>query len=242
MIGFIYPRYVHCVVTAGPTYEALDRVRRLTNFSTGRLGSELAAFLADRGYEVTLLIGEQANYSGPRKAAHVATFSDTADLRERLHTLAKQSVHAVFHAAAVSDFAFGKIWRRSDTGELIGIKSGKISTRQGTLLAELVPTGKIIGQLRAWFPRAGIVGWKYEVEGDRSNVLEASRDQIQENHTDACVANGPAYGKGFGLVGAEGQSRHLPNSPELFAALQELITAKSLKAAPRRNRKGLQKA
>ena len=51
---------MHCLVTAGPTYETMDNVRRLTNFSTGRLGTELANFLAESGHNVTLLIGEQA--------------------------------------------------------------------------------------------------------------------------------------------------------------------------------------
>jgi phosphopantothenoylcysteine synthetase/decarboxylase len=49
---------MNCIVTAGPTYEPLDDVRRLTNFSTGRLGTELANFLAARGHKVILLIGE----------------------------------------------------------------------------------------------------------------------------------------------------------------------------------------
>ncbi|HYG35630.1 MAG TPA: phosphopantothenoylcysteine decarboxylase, partial [Clostridia bacterium] len=46
---------MRCIVTAGPTYESLDNVRRLTNFSTGRLGSELVNFLTERGHEVILL-------------------------------------------------------------------------------------------------------------------------------------------------------------------------------------------
>ena len=54
---------MNCIVTAGPTCEPLDEVRRLTNFSTGRLGTELANFLAARGHKVTLLVGEQATYS-----------------------------------------------------------------------------------------------------------------------------------------------------------------------------------
>jgi len=53
---------MRCLVTAGPTYEPLDAVRRLTNFSTGRLGSELAAFLAAHGHKVRLLLGEQATF------------------------------------------------------------------------------------------------------------------------------------------------------------------------------------
>ena len=45
---------MNCIVTAGPTYEPLDEVRRLTNSSTGRLGSELANYLTARGHRVTL--------------------------------------------------------------------------------------------------------------------------------------------------------------------------------------------
>jgi phosphopantothenate---cysteine ligase (CTP) len=69
---------MNCVVTAGPTYEPPDQVRRLTNFSTGRLGSELVNFPAARGHEVALLIGQQATYRGERHARRVATFSTTA--------------------------------------------------------------------------------------------------------------------------------------------------------------------
>src|SRR2546430_14467354 len=135
---------MRCIVTAGPTYEPLDEVRRLTNFSSGRLGSELANFLTKRGHEVTLLIGQQATFQGERRAHSVQTFTTTADLGDRLRALAVESADAVFHAAAVCDFGFGKIWVRSEQGELKEIKSGKISTRRGTLLAELRPTPKII--------------------------------------------------------------------------------------------------
>src|SRR5260370_1423258 len=131
---------MRCVVTAGPTFEPLDAVRRLTNFSTGRLGSELANFLAARGHEMALLIGQLATYRGQRQAREVQTFSTTADLRQRLRALAGQPVETVFHAAAVSDFTFGKIFMRSAQGELSETKSGKISTRDEPLLAELVPT------------------------------------------------------------------------------------------------------
>ena len=120
---------MNCVVTAGPTYETMDNVRRLTNFSTGRLGTELANYLTACGHNVTLLVGEQATYGGERKAMRVKAFSTTADLMEKLQALAKLDIGAVFHAAAVSDFTFGKIWLRSEQGALSEIKSGKISTR-----------------------------------------------------------------------------------------------------------------
>jgi len=214
---------MHCIVTAGPTYERLDNVRRLTNFSTGRLGTELANYLVARGHDVTLLIGEQATHCGERRAQKVKTFTTTANLREQLQALARQDVGAVFHAAAVSDFTFGKIWLRSPEGELTKIKSGKMSTSQGTLLAELVPTPKIIAELRGWFPKAQLVGWKYEVEGDRAAVVRAAEKQLAESSTDVCVANGPAYGRGFGLVMNGKPAAHLADSSALFEALEKLL-------------------
>lgn len=215
---------MNCVVTAGPTYETLDQVRRLTNFSTGRLGTELASFLTDCGHNVTLLRGEQATYCGERKALRVKTFSTTADLMSQLQSLAKLEIGAVFHAAAVSDFKFGKIWLRSEQGELIEITAGKISTRQGTLLAELQPTPKVIARLREWFPTAKLVGWKFEVDGDRASVLRAAAQQLHDCRTNACVANGPAYGPGFGLVTRASAPLDLPGTTELFAALADFVT------------------
>lgn len=215
---------MNCVVTAGPTFETLDNVRRLTNFSTGRLGAELANFLTTRGHNVTLLRGEQATYSGASKALRVKPFTTTADLMANLQALARVDIHAVFHAAAVSDFTFGKIWLRSEQGELSEIKSGKISTRQGTLLAELVPTPKIIAGLREWYPQAKLIGWKYEVDGDRASVRRAAAQQLRDCRTDLCVANGPAFGAGFGLVTGPGSCTEVSTAEELFGALDQFLS------------------
>jgi len=214
---------MYCVVTAGPTYEPLDDVRRLTNFSTGRLGSELATFLSSHGHEVRLLLGQQASYRSEFQKAQIYTFTTTNDLRDRLRALSATPIDAIFHTAAVSDFGFGKVWLRSAQGELTEIKSGKISTRQGTLLAELVPTPKIIMEVRDWFPKAYLIGWKYEVDGDRNSVLALAQNQISDCRTDICVANGPAYGPGFGLVTRQNGYIHVPDTQKLFAGLEALL-------------------
>jgi phosphopantothenoylcysteine decarboxylase/phosphopantothenate--cysteine ligase len=214
---------VKCIVTAGPTYEPLDEVRRLTNFSTGRLGSDLATFLSAQGHEVTLLIGQQATWQGERKASHVETFTTAGDLKERLRKRGSQEVGVVFHAAAVSDFGFGAIWQRKHGGELQVVKAAKVSTTLEGLLAELVPTPKIIAELRAWYPLARLVGWKYEMDGVREDVLAKALQQIAANRTDACVANGRAYGKGFGVVRERSELKHCETMPELFAALADIL-------------------
>ena len=215
---------MNCIVTAGPTYEPLDDVRRLTNFSTGRLGTELANFLAARGHKVLLLVGESATYSGARRAQRVESFTTTADLREKLKILSAKKVEAIFHAAAVSDFAFGRMFSPNEAGKLAEIKSvKKIPTREGKLLVELVPTPKIIAGLRGWFPRTRIAGWKFEAEGARAEALAAAKRQIAECSTDLCVANGPAYGEGFGVVPREGKAAHLASAPLLFEALEKFL-------------------
>jgi len=216
---------MNCIVTAGPTYEALDDVRRLTNFSTGRLGTELANFLAARGHRVTLLLGESATYTGERRAQSVKTFSTTADLRAKLKAFSGKKVDAIFHAAAVSDFTFGQMFTRDAAGRLKPFTpSKKIATRGGSLLVDLVPTPKIIAELRGWFPRTKIVGWKFEADGGRADALRAAKRQIADCATDCCVANGPAYGKGFNLVSAGG-TKHFAAMPKLFAALEQLQAA-----------------
>ena len=212
-----------CIVTAGPTFEPLDDVRRLTNFSTGRLGTELANFLTARGHKVTLLIGESATWPGERKASSVKVFSTTADLRAKLKAFSGKKVDAIFHAAAVSDFAFGQIFTETKTGEFSALKaSKKISTRQGAMLVELVPTPKIIAELRGWFPKAKIVGWKFEANGKRADALRAAEKQLTDCATDFCVANGPAYGKGFNLVSADVR-KHLGDAQKLFSTLEKIF-------------------
>jgi len=210
-----------CIVTAGPTFEELDEVRRLTNFSTGTLGTELANFLTERGHEVELLRGRGATCRLEPKTSRVQIFTTTADLRKRLQALSG-GAGTVFHAAAVSDFAFAKIWERAADGSLTEIRSPKITTRAGNILAELTPTPKIISELRAWFPNALLVGWKYELESDRAQAIARASRQLVENWTDACVVNGRAYGEGFGLVTPPGQCRHLADRELLFDALEKL--------------------
>lgn len=213
---------MNCIVTAGPTFEPLDDVRRLTNFSTGRLGTELANFLTTHGHKVTLLIGESATWPGERKAASVKNFSSTRDLRAKLKAFSGKQVDAIFHASAVSDFTFGKMFVRNAAGKLKPFKpSKKISTRGGNLVVELVPTPKIIAELRGWFPKTKIIGWKFEADGQRADALRSAKKQMADCSTDACVANGPAYGKGFSLVTTRGK-KHFADKEGLFAALAAL--------------------
>jgi len=222
---------VRCIVTAGPTFEPLDQVRRLTNFSTGRLGTQLAQFLVSRGAEVLLLRGEASTFTETIIGAQIEQFDTTINLAKKLEQLAGDHVQAVFHAAAVSDFRFGCVLKRTSGGSMQEVNSGKVPTRElanaadssSAYFIELLPTPKIISRLREWFPAACIVGWKYEVDGTKADAVKLGCEQIAVNRTDACVVNGPAYGAGFALVRASGEIIDLPSAPELFEQLVHLV-------------------
>ncbi|MSR67174.1 MAG: DNA/pantothenate metabolism flavoprotein domain protein [Pedosphaera sp.] len=213
---------MRCIVTAGPTFEPLDAVRRLTNHSTGTLGSELANHLVASGHQVTLLLGEAATFAGEQRAQKVLRFTTTDDLADKLTKLAGKSADAVFHASAVSDFRFGTIWREGTDGKRTKIKAGKIPTADGRLFGELIPTPKIISRLRELFPGSILIGWKYEIEGSRTDAIRLARQQILRHQLDHCVANGPAYGSGFGIVDGTLLTR-CTDKRSLFLRLEKLL-------------------
>lgn len=203
-------------VTAGPSYEPIDEVRRLTNFSTGELGTLLADRLADAGFEVICLRGTGATYQAGLDKCRHEPFTTNADLLARLAKLSRaQEIAAVFHAAALCDFMVTRV------GDVTGnaVEAPKIESRSGRLVLHLEPAKKIIRELRGLFPHAVIVGWKYELNGTRPDALGKAWCQIQENHTDACVLNGRAWGHGFAFCTPPDSVRELRDKAEVAAFL-----------------------
>jgi phosphopantothenoylcysteine decarboxylase/phosphopantothenate--cysteine ligase len=218
---------MHCVVTAGPTAEPLDEVRRLTNESTGRLGAGLSQFLAAKGCRVTLLWSRMSVVPKPREVDCIREFTTTAELGLALEAVAGEGAEAVFHVAAVSDFTFGRVYERTASGSLIERQQQKIESEGGDLVVELKPTPKLIAGLVTWFPKALCVGWKYEMNGDRPQAIQSALAQIQRNKTHGCVVNGAAYGPGYGLVTADGACRHLETAAALYEGLWELLKSRT---------------
>ena len=206
------------VVTSGPSYEPVDRVRRLSNLSTGELGTLLSEGFAEAGHAVLCFRGEGSTFAAPLWPVEVVPFTTNDDLASSLQRLVKRDeVNLVFHAAALCDFRVGEI--RGADGKLVS--ADKLSSREGPLHLILEPAAKIITNLRRLFPASIIVGWKYELTGTTSEILAKGRLQIDECLTDACVLNGDGYGSGFGLVQRNGERLHLHSKAELVRFLVE---------------------
>lgn len=199
---------MHCLVTAGATIEPIDEVRHLTNYSTGRLGSALADKLCRCDHKVTLLLSETAQKLPESNNIDIQTFTTTVSLQSQVTDMATSDISAVFHVAAVSDFTVTQT------------QKGKINSNTPFTL-ELMPAQKIINGLRNLYPDSLLIGWKYEVEGSSRSLLLKGREQIERCGTDGCVLNGPAYGKGFGLL--QGKICHCDNEQDLFKSLITLL-------------------
>lgn len=182
------------IVTCGPSYEPIDEVRRITNFSTGELGVLLCNALAHAGFEVFCFKGSGATHPGPGEPCHLSLFNTNDDLLELLRRAsASHNIAAVFHVCALCDYRVKRV--EDDQGR--GCRSAKIASRSGALTIHLEPATKVIGKMRALFPKSILIGWKYELVGLRNDALAKAARQIEANRTEACVVNGRAFGPGF---------------------------------------------
>lgn len=199
-------------ITSGPSYEPLDKVRRLSNFSSGELGTLLAEGFAEAGHSVVCFRGVASTFAAPLWPVEVVPFTTNESLEHALKlTPLREEVSFVFHVAALCDFRIRDI--RSEQGE--PISRDKIPSRGGALHLTLEPAPKVIANLRRMFPASILVGWKYELEGTRADVVALGRQQMEDCLTDACVLNGEAYGAGFGMISRSDEQTHLPDKAAL---------------------------
>ncbi|MBV9392712.1 MAG: phosphopantothenoylcysteine synthase [Verrucomicrobia bacterium] len=184
------------VITGGPSSEAVDEVRIITNRSTGELAVKLARTFQGAGWLVDLFLGFGAIHKTPT----AKSFHTNEDLLKLLNGIINKSeIHLVLHAAALSDFAVAFV----ETGG-IPVQMGKIPSNITEVKIGLRSKPKLIQNLRALFPRARIVGWKLEQDGGREQVIQSGIEQIHLNGTDLCILNGRGFGDGFGICNAGG--------------------------------------
>ena len=201
------------VITSGPSYEPLDKVRRLSNFSTGELGTLLAEGFAEAGHRVACFRGVASTFAPPLWPVEVIPFTTNDDLVAGLTAMpAREEVSMIFHAAALCDFRIKEL--TDEQGNVI--HADKVPSRGGGgLKLTLEPAPKVIATLRRMFPSSIIVGWKYELDGTPASVVAKGRQQMDDCLTDACVLNGDAYGSGFGMISRAGEQTHLPDKVAL---------------------------
>ena len=170
------------LITAGPTQEALDPVRYITNHSSGKMGYALAKMAMLRGAEVTLITGVTA--LTPPPFVKVVKVVSAKDMFEAVKEHAPQA-DLIFKAAAVADYTPAEV---SDQ---------KMKKGDADLSVPLTRTQDIL----AWLGenrREGqvICGFSMETQ----NLLENSRKKLEKKNVDMICANDlSCEGAGFGV-------------------------------------------
>lgn len=205
------------LVSAGPTYERLDPVRFIGNFSTGKMGIALAEELAKRGAKVTLVLGPTHLRSAHTTIKTVLV--ESANEMFEACVAAFPSSDITIMAAAVADYkpkekATQKIKKADDTLEISLEKNKDILAHLGQL--------KTKGQI--------LVGFALETENEMANAQQ----KLKKKNADYIVLNSlQDTGAGFGgdtnkvtILGQNGDTVELPlmSKSETAAAIVNAIT------------------
>ena len=215
------------LVTAGPTQEALDPVRYLTNHSSGKMGYAIAKAAARRGAQVTLITGPTA-LERPRFVETVEIVSAEDMFREVTARAPEQDI--IIKAAAVADYT------------PVQVAQDKVKKSDNHLCIPLQRTQDIL-QTLGDHRREGqfLCGFSMETR----DMVENSRKKLEKKHVDMIAANNlKEAGAGFAvdtnlltLITRDGEkSLSLMSKDEAAdVLLTEILRLRDLKNHPREN-------
>ncbi len=169
------------LVTAGPTSEAIDPVRMITNHSTGKMGYAIARAARNMGANVTLVTGTtlQADMRDV-KMVHVVSAEDMAEA-----VLSRQGdMDCMILAAAVADYT------------PVSVADNKIHKTDGDMFIPLKRTTDILETLgKNKKPNQVLIGFSMETE----NMVARTKEKLKKKNCDYIVANNlKEKGAGFG--------------------------------------------
>ncbi|MCT8556729.1 bifunctional phosphopantothenoylcysteine decarboxylase/phosphopantothenate--cysteine ligase CoaBC [Glaesserella parasuis] len=170
------------VITAGPTREAIDPVRYISNHSSGKMGFAIAEAFAKRGAKVTLIAGP-VNLATPQNVSRIDVIS-AQQMAEQAVSLAQKN--AIFiGCAAVADYRV----------EQIAEQKIKKTGNNDELTLKLVKNPDIIATVAHLTQnRPFVVGFAAETQ----NVADYAKDKLQRKNLDLICANDVSGGQVFG--------------------------------------------
>jgi phosphopantothenoylcysteine synthetase/decarboxylase len=166
------------LVTAGPTWVEVDRVRVLTTIFTGATGLAIARHLAECGAKVDLWMGPARVpiTDADRASLSIIDFRTYDDLAKLVKERQVDHYSAIVHSAAVADY------------KPIPAK-GKIASGEGVLTLTLHPTEKLVDILRERAPRAVLVKFKLEVGLTTEELLAVAERSRAHSRAEFIMAN-----------------------------------------------------
>ena len=169
------------LITAGPTYEAIDPVRFIGNHSSGKMGFDIANEAVNKGAEVILVTGP-THLNVQNSAIKLIRVTSAQDMYDACHEF-YNSVDVAIAAAAVADY------RPKNVAEQ------KIKKNEATFSIDLEKTKDILASLGEQKKNQYLIGFALETE----NEIEHAKQKIQKKNLDLIVLNSlNDEGAGFG--------------------------------------------
>lgn len=193
------------LITAGPTSEKIDAVRRITNRATGRLGALIAEAFCDgtcaapdKIFYVCEKGAQEPAIEGNAKLEVVHT-SGSAELASTItDLLIREQPDAVIHSMAVSDYRVARI---TDSSGATLDATKKISSDLDSLVIRRERTPKIIGLIKQAAPNTVLVGFKLLDSVSRETLVYAASGLLRKNGCDFVFANDATKIEGDGHSG-----------------------------------------
>jgi phosphopantothenoylcysteine decarboxylase/phosphopantothenate--cysteine ligase len=163
------------IVTGGPTREYIDKVRYITNGSSGRMGLELAKAAQLNGGSVTLVMGSHS-LSIPRSLSRIDV-SSTQDMVDAVMAQLETAPDSiVILSSAMADF------------KPTSTQKGKIKSGE-TLSVELEPTVKLSDLIKTKYPQSYLVLFKAEWDVSPEELHQRALEKLHKTTGDLIIAN-----------------------------------------------------
>ncbi len=159
------------LVTAGPTYEAIDPVRYIGNHSSGKMGFEIAKAAANLGATVVLITGP-TNLNVTHSLIEIVPVTSAEEMYNAAHQYFN-TAHIAILSAAVADY------------KPKYLATQKIKKQENTLTLELVKTKDILASLGAIKKEQYLVGFALET----NNELQHAKEKLKRKNLDLIVLN-----------------------------------------------------
>ena len=191
------------LITAGPTYEAIDPVRFIGNHSSGKMGFDIANEAANKGAEVILVSGP-THLNVQNSSIKLIRVTSAQDMYDACHEY-YNNVDVAITAAAVADY------------RPKNVADQKIKKNEATFSIELEKTKDILASLGEQKKKQFLIGFALETE----NEIEHAKQKIQKKNLDLIVLNSlNDKGAGFGL----------PTNKVTFISKDFIVEPKELKS------------
>ena len=184
------------LVTSGGTSEKIDRVRSITNLSSGKLGKIITETLLKAGHEVCLITTLQAVKPVNHPNLTIIEIKNTADLLQVMKDKVTD-YQVLIHSMAVSDYTpvymagFDEVEASQNLTEFLDKKNQetKISSKEDVQVLFLKKNPKIISLVKEWNPKIHLIGFKLLVDVSQEHLIQIARESLEKNQADLIVAN-----------------------------------------------------